>query len=208
VTTRDADGILDTREYDSKVFKAFGGRKQIYNAIEETSKDIYAMLDDSYDWELIDFKIKRVFIDKIKKDVTDFKDIKMFGTLLNICGYDLNVVNTEIKDACSVEYHVKMFNSSRNHGWTNERFMAETGMASIGEGVTLNQMIPIYIKYRIGFHIVDFKYHKTTSHTDHSYTPTKHYPSLFYMIENNHLYQITNEHDKNSITKIKKRRTT
>ena len=168
----------------------------------ETSKDIYDFLNDSYDWELVDFKIKRIYIDTIKKDVTDFKDIKMFGTLLNICGYDLNVVNTEIKDACSVEYHVKMFNSYRNHGWTNERFMAETGMASISEGVTLNQMIPIYIKYRIGYHIVDFKYHKTASHNDHNYTPTKHYPCLFYMIENNHLYQITNKHDTKSISQL------
>ena len=154
------------------------------------------MLDNSYDWKLVEFKIKRMFIDKIKKDSANFKDIKMFGTLLNICGYDLNGVHHEIKNACGVEYHVKMFNSSRNHGWTNERFMAETGMASIGEGVSLNQLIPIYIKYRIGYHIVDFKYHKTASHTDHNYTPTEHYPSLFYMIENNHLCQITNEHDK------------
>ena len=202
VTTEDTDGVLTTQEYDSKVFTVFGGKQKIRKAIETTSKYIYDYLKDSYDWELTDFKIKRIFIDKIKKNITDFKDIKMFGTLLNICGYDLNVVNTEIKDACCVEYHVKMFNSYRNHGWTNERFMDETGMASISEGVTLNQMIPIYIKYRIGYHIVDFKYHKTASHNDHNYTPTKHYPSLFYMIENNHLYQITNKHDTKSISQL------
>ena len=27
-------------------------------------------------------KIKHVFIDKVKQDLTDFKDIKMFGTIL------------------------------------------------------------------------------------------------------------------------------
>ena len=80
ITTTDADLKPSTREYDSKVFVVYGGKQQIYNAIEETSKDIYAMLNDSYDWDLTDFTIKRIFIDKIKKDVTDFKDIKMFGT--------------------------------------------------------------------------------------------------------------------------------
>ena len=202
ITTEEAEGVLTTQEYDSKVFTVFGGKQKIRKAIETTSKYIYDYLKESYDWELIDFKIKRIFIDEIKTNITDFEDIKMFGTLLNLCGYDLNVVNTEIKDACCVEYHVKMFNSYRNHGWTNERFMDETGMASISEGVTLNQMIPIYIKYRIGYHIVDFKYHKTASHNDHNYTPTKHYPSLFYMIENNHLYQITNKHDTKSISQL------
>ena len=201
-TDTDEDGKNSTRTYDSKVFDAYGGKQQIHKAIEIKSKDIYEMLDNSYDWELVDFKIKRIFIDTIKKDVTDFKDIKMFGTLLNICGYDLSVGNHEFKNACGVEYHVKMFNKCRNHGWTNERFIAETGMKSIDEGVSLNQMIPIYIKYRIGYHIVDFKYHKTASHNDHNYTPTKHYPVLFYMIENNHLYQITNEHDTKSISQI------
>ena len=29
-----------------------------------------------------------IYIDEIKQNMTDFKDIKMFGALLNICGYD------------------------------------------------------------------------------------------------------------------------
>jgi hypothetical protein len=134
--------------------------------------------------------------------------MEMLGTLLSICGYDSNVVNHEMTNACGVEYHVKMFNECCNQGWTDERFVAETGMTSTDEGVSSNQLIPIYVKYRIWYHIVDFKYHKTASHNDHNYTPTTHYPRLFYMIENNHLYQIANAHDKQINTTNKNRQTT
>ena len=72
ITTTDTDGLKTEREYDSKVFVAYGGKQQIRKAIKTTSKDIYEYLDGSYDWVLSDFKIKRIFIDTIKKDVTDF----------------------------------------------------------------------------------------------------------------------------------------
>ena len=81
--------------------------------------------------------------------------------------------------------------------------MTELEIKSIDEGVSLNQLIPLYIKYKIGYHVVDFKYHITASHNDHNYTPTRNIPSLFYMIENNHLYPITNKQHQNSISKIK-----
>ena len=61
--------------------------------------------------------------------------------------------------------------------------MNEIGMSSIDEGVSLNQLIPLYIKYRIRYHCVDFKYHKTASHNDHDYKPNTNYPVLFYMVE-------------------------
>ena len=81
--------------------------------------------------------------------------------------------------------------------------MKELNMKSIDEGVNLNQLIPLYIKYKIGYHVVDFKYHLTASHNDHNYTPTRNIPSLFYMIENNHLYPITNKQHQNSIAQTK-----
>ena len=127
----------------------------------------------------------------------------MFGTLLNLCGYDLSVGIYEFTNACCLEYHVEMFNKFRDNKWTNERLMAELGMQTIGEGVTLNQLIPIYIKYKIGYHIVDFKYHLTSSHNEHNYTPTRNYPSLFYMTDNNHVYQIINKQHQKSIAQIK-----
>ena len=60
ITTIDADGLKTEREYDSKVFDAYGGKQHIRKAIETTSKDIYIYiyeyLDNSYDWVLTDFK--------------------------------------------------------------------------------------------------------------------------------------------------------
>ena len=70
ITTADTEknGRKAKREYNSKAFKAYGGKQQVYKAIETKSKDISEQLDNSYDWELIDFQIKRIFIDGIKKD--------------------------------------------------------------------------------------------------------------------------------------------
>ena len=123
--------------------------------------------------------------------------------MLNLCGYELNVGNYEFINACGPEYHVSMFNKFRDNKWTTERFMTEVGMISIGEGVSLNQLIPIYIKYKIGYHVVDFKFHLTASHNDNNYTPTRNYPCLFYMIDNNHLYEIVNRQHQRAISHIK-----
>ena len=68
--------------------------------------------------------------------------------------------------------------------------MNEIGMSSIDEGVSLNQLILLYNKYRIKYHCVDFKYHKTASHHDHDYKPNTNYPAFCYMIEGQHLYPI------------------
>ena len=69
----------------------------------------------------------------------------------------LNVGNYEFVNACCVEYHVNMFNKIRHNGWTIERFMKETGMIIISEGVSLNQLIPICKRYKTGFYVVDFR---------------------------------------------------
>ena len=130
------------------------------------------------------------------KIAAEFQDIKMFGSLIKLCGYDLN-------NACAVEYHVKMFNGKKNNGWTINRFMSEIGMITIDEGVSLNQLIPLYIKYRIGFHVVDFKYHIASSYHEYNYQPNTNYLRLFYMIENNHLYPITNKEHQHSLSQLK-----
>ena len=203
VTSENTDGKVTTEEFNTKSFDVFGGKIKIRKAIQAKTDEIEMLFKEQYAIELQDIKIKRIYIDDIKLNATDFKDIKMFGTLLNLCGYDLNVGNYDFINACAVEYHVQMFNKFRDNKWTVERFMNELNMKSIDEGVSLNQLIPLYIKYKIGYHVVDFKYHLTTSHNEHNYTPTRNYPSLFYMIENNHLYAIINKQHQQSISQIK-----
>ena len=55
-------------------------------------------------------------------------------------------------------------------------------MVSIDEGITLNQLLPLFQKYKIGFHVVDYKYHTTISYRDYKYEPTKNYATLYYLI--------------------------
>jgi len=98
-----------------------------------------------------------------------------------------------------LEYHVEMFNKKRYNGWTTERLMRELGMSSVDEGVTLKMLIPIYKKYHIPDHCVDFKYHIRSSSNKHDYKPNCNYATLFYMIENNHLHPIEDKHMQNSL---------
>ena len=177
------DGKIHTSKFNTGVFHVFGGKFKLRKGIDNEIRGIRLMFLEDYNKELVDMKLVRLYIDDVKRNVQDFKNIIMVGTLLNLCGYDLNVGKYEFVNACSPEYHVSMFNQFRDNKWTIERFMNEVGMKSIDEGVSLNQLIPLYIKYKIGYHAVDFKYHLTASHNDHNYTPTRNYPSLFYMIE-------------------------
>ena len=101
---------------------------------------------------------------------------------LEFCGYDMKLKRFTIKNACALEYHVEMFNKKRWNGWTIERLMKELGMNSVDEGVTLKMLIPIYKKYRIPYHCVDFKYHITSSSNKHDYKANCNYATLFYMI--------------------------
>ena len=194
----------DGKQFDlnTKAFKVVGGKYKTRKAIDN---HLYKTADDLINtYELDDIEsiiIKRIYINDIEKATTGFRDIKMYGTLLNICGYDLQVGKYEFVNACAVEHHVKMFNTIRK-GWTIQRFMDEIGMKTIDEGVGLTQLTPLYEKYKIGYHVVDFKYHSTASHHDHNYKPQTHIPHLFYMINNNHLYPIAKSENKKSISQM------
>jgi len=135
-------GEEKTRTYNTTVFNVFGGKYKLRKGIEGKTKEIKSHIDNDYNKELLDINILRIYIDNVKRNIQDFGDIKMFGTLLNLCGYELNIGKYEFINACCVEYHVKMFNKFRDNKWTIERFMTEIGMNSIDEGVCLNQLIP------------------------------------------------------------------
>ena len=77
-------------------------------------------------------------------------------------------------------------------------------MTHIDEGVSLKQLIPLYIKYRIPFYVLDFRYHMTRSHNDYNYTTNTNYVACFYLIDGGHLYPVTNKHDQMSISPSKK----
>ncbi len=97
----------------------------------------------------------------------------MFGASFELCGVNLKVGKFEFVNACAFEYHLRMFNKKRSNNWTQARLLKELNMTSIDEGITLNQLIPLYQKYKSGFHVVDYKYHTTVSYHDYNYEPTK-----------------------------------
>ena len=105
------------------MFTIFGGKNKLRNAIENKIKEIRELFENDYNKELVDLELLRLYIDDVKRNVQDFKDITMFGTLLNLFGYELNVGNYEFMNACGPEYHVSMFNEFRDNNWTTERFM-------------------------------------------------------------------------------------
>ena len=198
------------RTYSRDVFHVKGGKGSIKKAIQNEVDEVIMAVQEIYEddggvnaQDPDGIKIKHIYINKIKQDLTDFKNIKMFGTILEFCGYGLDKETYKYENACAVEYHVEMFNKKINQKWTVERFMDEIGMSSIDEGVSLNQLLLLYKKYRIRYHCVDVKYHKTASHNDYDYKPNTNYPVLFYMIEGQHLYPIRRAEQQTAISQIK-----
>ena len=51
-----------------------------------------------------------MYIDRVEQIIADFKDIKMFGTVLEMCGFGFENECYKYTNACVVEYHVEMFN--------------------------------------------------------------------------------------------------
>ena len=102
-------------DLNTDAFKVVGGKYKTRKAIEKHLNKTKDDLSEAYEYEIESITIKRIYINDIKKAATEFKDIKMYGTLLNICGYDLQVGKYEFANVCAVEHHVKTFNKIRNH---------------------------------------------------------------------------------------------
>ena len=108
------------RTYSGVVFHVKDGKGSIRKAIQNEVDEVIMAVQGKYeedggvnpeDPDAV--KIKHIYINKIKQDLTDFKDIKMFGTILDFCGYGLDPESYTYKNACAVEYHVEMFNQRK-----------------------------------------------------------------------------------------------
>ena len=121
-----------------------GGRDEIADAIGIQTTMLNHKPEEEYEEEGV-WELTRLYIDKIKQDLDDWKGIEMFGASLDLCGFGLKVCNFEFKNACAFEYHLRMLNKTRNNNWTTDRLLKELNMKAIDEGITLNQLIPLYI---------------------------------------------------------------
>ena len=104
------------RSYPGDAFQVTGGKGSVRKAIQQNFKHIKHVLIDDYKHAVVydSIQIKHIYINNIKQDLTDFKDIKVFGTILEFCGYNLGGEKYTYKNACVVEYHVEMFNKKVN----------------------------------------------------------------------------------------------
>ena len=80
---RFSDGGID-RTYPDDVFHVTGGRGSIHKAIKQAIESVKDALADTYEEAVIpgSLKNKHIYINNIKQDLTNFKDVKMFGTIL------------------------------------------------------------------------------------------------------------------------------
>ena len=161
ITTQDnTNGEVITRPYNTGAIPVEGGKYKIAKAIKKKEQWVKDLLTEDYNKTVLNVRIDRLYIDEVKQIREDLTDEPMYGEQpqqLEFCGYNMKLKRFTIKNACSLEYHVEMFNKKRWNGWTTERLMKELGMNSIDEGVTLKMLIPIYNKYRIPYHCVDFE---------------------------------------------------
>ena len=84
--------------YSEDAFHVKGGKVRIQQAIQDNVDNIKEALEqyeDALDRSTI--QIKHLYIDRVEQNITDFKDTKMFGTVLQACGFGflkMNVINT------------------------------------------------------------------------------------------------------------------
>ena len=67
LVTTNQEGKTIKREHNTKVFNVYGGKYKIRKAIESNNRETYELLNDSYDFTLDEFSIKRIYIDDVKK---------------------------------------------------------------------------------------------------------------------------------------------
>jgi len=72
-----------TFDLNTEAFKVVGGKYKIRKAIEKHLNSTKDKLSEAYEYEIETIKIKRIYINDIKKAATEFQDIKMYGTLLH-----------------------------------------------------------------------------------------------------------------------------
>jgi predicted metalloendopeptidase len=83
-TTNKNDGKVNKREHSNTAFSVEGGKVKIRKAIEEKHKEIHDALGDKYESTLDEFKVKRLYIDAIKQDLHEFKEISNVWRLVGV----------------------------------------------------------------------------------------------------------------------------
>lgn len=185
-----------------------GGKNSVATAIKKATRELAEKIG-SYPRTVTDMELTRVLINDAPANLTQFKDLKLYGTLLSYHGYNLVIDRQVITLSCVIDYIIAMLNNpdepNRNKRimkLTRQSLMAELGMTDENEGCTLNQLIMFFDKHKITYYAVDFRFF-TVDHNKNKW-PGKmnNLPTLYFMISSNHLYPIIDKHTQASISHI------
>ena len=62
ITSKNADGKITTKPFNTKAFDVFGGKIKIRKAIQAKTDEVERLFEEQYDIELKDIKMKRIYI--------------------------------------------------------------------------------------------------------------------------------------------------
>ena len=192
------------------MFTVKGGNKRIASEIKKRTHEL-AQKIGSYPREIEDMVLKSVIVNDLPQDLKQFKDLKLYGTLLNYHGYGLMASMNAQTMSCVLDYILAMLNNENEPNrkkrivkLTRQSLMAELGMTREDEGCSLAQLIVFFDNHKITFYAVDFRFFTVEHNKDKGYSRMNHYPILYFMIADNHFYPIEDKHVQLSISQINK----
>ena len=103
-------GSAYEQNYTLPVFTVKGGINRIASEIKKRMHEL-AQKIGSYPREIEDMVLKSVIVNDLPQDLKQFKDSKLFGTLLNYHGYGLMASMNAQTMSCVLEYILAMLNN-------------------------------------------------------------------------------------------------
>ena len=135
---------------------------------------------------------------------TDFRTIKMYGTVFNYKGFMLDAIETKTPNCCVPEYiHDLLYNPFETDGrkriakLTIQDVLDDLGMTNIGEGCCIEQIAGLCNKRKVTYYAFDYKYKLFETNKDMKYH--NNLPKLVFVCANNHLYPITDKEQPETI---------
>ena len=198
------------QSYTLPVFTVKGGNQRIATEIKKQTTELAKKIG-SYPREIESMVLKSVLVNSLPQDLKQFKDLKLYGTLLNYHGYNLLAnMNTQTM-SCVLDYILDMLNNENEPNrkkriikLTRQSLMDELGMTREDEGCSLAQLIVFFDNHKITFYAIDFRFFTVEHNKDKGYSRMNNYPILYFMISSNHLYPIPDKHVQLSISQINK----
>ena len=139
-------------------------KRRVANAIKHATQELADKIG-SYPREIEDMVLDTVVVNNVPQDLQQFKDLKLFGTLLNYHGYGLMARMNAQTMSCVLDYILDMLNNENESNrkkrivkLTRQSLMVELGMAREDEGCSLAQLIVFFDNHKITFYAVDFRF--------------------------------------------------